>query len=51
MSKQELFEKISDLEEMTFYYNLKVKDEETIKIHDLAKEILENYAKITGCHN
>lgn len=52
MTQQELFEKIADLEEMTFY-NM-TKNGHTLEqqqMNKLAREILIAYAEMTGCHN
>ena len=52
MTQQELFEKIADLEEMT-YYNM-TKNGRTLEqqqMNKLAREILEAYAEMTGRHN
>ena len=51
MTKQELFEKLSELECRTYYLNDEKPSEEAEQINQLAREILEAYAKMTGCHH
>ena len=51
MTQQELFEKMSELECKLYYLADRTNDEEAWGIDDLAREILEAYVGMTGCHN
>lgn len=51
MTNQTIFEMLANLEEMTFYHDLKTQSKETLAIHETAKQVLEAFAKMTGCHN
>lgn len=51
MTNQAIFEMLADLEEKTFYHDLKTQSKETLEIHETAKRVLEAFAKLTGCRN
>ena len=51
MNNQEIFEMLAENEERLFYAYCAHKTEELKAAHEAAKQALENFAKITGCHN
>ena len=51
MTNQEIFNMLSDLEEATFYADIRSQTKETLQAHEQAKKALESFAKATGCHN
>lgn len=51
MNNQEIFNMLSELEEATFYADIRSQTKETLHAHEQAKKALEAFAKATGCHN
>ena len=52
MTNQEIFEILADNEEKLFYALCRDKGNETLKAaHESAKQSLESFALVTGCHN
>lgn len=51
MNEQELFEKLSELECRLYYLADRTNDTEAASLDRLAREVLETYARMTGCHN
>lgn len=51
MSKQEIFEMLSENESKLFYAKNANPTAELIAAHAAAKEALESFAKATGCKN
>lgn len=51
MTNQQFFDMISELEEMLFYIDSRIQAEDTAAAHDLSRNLLESFAKQTGCRN
>lgn len=52
MTNQEIFEMLSENEARLFYALCEDRDNEALKAaHDSAKQLLENFARDTACHN
>ena len=51
MNNQEIFNLLSELECMTYYHNDRTPSEEAEQINKKAREVLEAFAGLTGCHN
>lgn len=51
MNNQKIFEMLANLEEKAFYHDIQMQTKETLEIHEMTKQVLEAFAKLTGCHN
>lgn len=52
MDNQEIFELLSEAESKLFYAAIRNKTNKELQAaHKSAKELLESFAKSTGCHN
>lgn len=52
MTNQEIFNVLADNEEKLFYAQCADRDNAELReAHKAAKEALEAFAKVTGCHN